>query len=111
MLDQIVRTRPNIALDDFLPIFLSSSLILVFGAIFVGIYTLVKMGYLKKIYMPLGYIFWILQACCMYYIAIKLQVGPFVAKILVIVMIAYLTLPHLYYFLNKKAEDEYENNK
>lgn len=111
MLDGIVRTRPDIALDDFLPIFLSSSLILIFGAIFVAIYTLVKMGYLKKIYMPLGYIFWILQSYCMYYIAIKLQVGPLVAKILVIVMIAYLTLPHLYYYLNKKAEDEYENNK
>ncbi len=48
MLGEVVRNRPEIALDDFLPIFLSSSLVLVFGALFVGIYTLVKMGYLKK---------------------------------------------------------------
>lgn len=108
MLDEVIRTRPEIALDDFLPIFLSSSLVLVFGAVFVGIYTLVKMGYLKKVYMPFAYLFWILQAYCMYYMATKLQVGPFVGKVLVIIMIAYLTLPHLYYYLTSKAEEEYE---
>ena len=59
MLGEVVRNRPEIALDDFLPIFLSSSLVLVFGALFVGIYTLVKMGYLKKFYMTIAYIFWI----------------------------------------------------
>ncbi len=32
MLGEVVRNRPEIALDDFLPIFLSSSLVLVFGA-------------------------------------------------------------------------------
>ena len=57
MLGEVVRNRPEIALDDFLPIFLSSSLVLVFGALFVGIYTLVKMGYLKKFYMPFAYLF------------------------------------------------------
>lgn len=109
MLGEVVRNRPEIALDDFLPIFLSSSLVLVFGALFVGIYTLVKMGYLKKFYMPFAYLFWILQACCMYFMATRLQVGDFVGKVLFITMIAYLTLPHLYYYLNSKAEEEYEN--
>jgi hypothetical protein len=110
MLGDIVRTRPEIALDDFLPIFLSSSLVLVFGALFVGTYTLVKMKYLKGIYMPFAYLFWGLQAYCMYFMAVKLQVGSFVSKVLVVAMIAYLTLPHLYYYLNKKADEKYENN-
>ncbi len=57
MLGEVVRNRPEIALDDFLPIFLSSSLVLVFGALFVGIYTLVKMGYLKKVFICLLHIF------------------------------------------------------
>ena len=109
MLGEVVRNRPEIALDDFLPIFLSSSLVLVFGALFVGIYTLVKMGYLKKFYMPSAYLFWILQAYCMYFMATRLQVGDFVGKFLFITMIAYLTLHHLYYYLNRKAEEEYEN--
>lgn len=81
MLGEVVRNRPEIALDDFLPIFLSSSLVLVFGALFVGIYTLVKMGYLKKFYMPFAYLFWILQAYCMYFMATRLQVGDFVGKV------------------------------
>ncbi len=36
MLGEVVRNRPEIALDDFLPIFLSSSLVLVFGAFLLG---------------------------------------------------------------------------
>lgn len=112
-MDEVIRSRPEIALDDFLPIFLSSSMVLVFGALFVGIYTLVKMGILKKIYTPLAYLFWILQAYCMYFVAIKLQVDPIVGKILAVVMIAYLTFPHLYYYLTHTAEteEEYENQK
>ncbi len=45
----------------------------------------------------------------MYFMATRLQVGDFVGKVLFITMIAYLTLPHLYYYLNSKAEEEYEN--
>jgi hypothetical protein len=109
MLSEVVRTRPEIALDDFLPIFLSSSLVLVFGVLFVGIYTLVKMGLIKGYLMPLAYLFWLLQAYCMYFMAVTIQVGPFVEKVLVIAMIAYLTLPHLYFYLNQKADEKYEN--
>ena len=109
MLSDVVRTRPEIALDDFLPIFLSSSFVLLFGVFFVGIYTLVKMEYLKGYYMPLAYLFFGLQAYCMYFMATTIQVGPFVEKVLLIAMIAYLTLPHLYYYLNQKADEKYEN--
>lgn len=110
MLGEVIRNRPEIALEDFLPIFLSSSMVLVFGAFFVGIYTLVKMNYLKGYFMPFAYLFYILQAYCMYFMATKLQVGEFVGKVLVITMIGYLTLPHLYYYLNSKADKKYENN-
>ncbi len=40
--------RPEIALNDFLPIFLSSSFVLLFGLFFVAIYTLVKLDVIKK---------------------------------------------------------------
>ena len=48
MLGEVVRNRPEIALDDFLPIFFIIVFSTCFGALFVGIYTLVKMGYLKS---------------------------------------------------------------
>lgn len=101
--------RPEIALNDFLPIFLSSSFVLLFGLFFVAIYTLVKLDVLKKVYMPFAYLFWVLQTYCMYYVAITIGSEPFTVKALMITMIAYLTLPHLYYYLNQKAHEKYEN--
>lgn len=101
--------RPEIALNDFLPIFLSSSFVLLFGLFFVAIYTLVKMKVLKKVYMPLAYLFWGLQAYCMYFMANKIGSEPFMVKVLMTTMVAYLTLPHLYYYLNQKAHEKYEN--
>lgn len=109
MLNEVVRVRPEIALDDFLPIFLSSSFVLLFGVLYVGIYTLVKMKFMKGYYMPLAYVFWGLQAYCMYFVAVTIQVGPMVEKVLLIAMIAYLTLPHLYYYLTVKADEKYEH--
>jgi len=47
-MEPILISRPEIALDDFLPIFLSSSFVLLFGLFYVAIYTLVKMERLKK---------------------------------------------------------------
>jgi hypothetical protein len=99
--------RPEIATTDFLPIFLSSGFVLIFGLFFVAIYTLVKMGLLRGIYMPFAYLFWGLQAWCMYYVAVKIQSEPFTIKALMIAMVAYLTLPHLYYYLNQKADEKY----
>ncbi|PKN14135.1 MAG: hypothetical protein CVU67_07225 [Deltaproteobacteria bacterium HGW-Deltaproteobacteria-24] len=109
MFSEVIRVRPEIALDDFLPIFLSSSFVLVFGVLFVGVYTLVKMKLIKGYLMPLAYLFWGLQAYCMYFMAVTIQVGPVLEKILMIAMLAYLTLPHLYYYLNQKADEKYEN--
>ena len=47
MIEEVVM-RQDIPLDDFLPIFVSSSLVLVFGGIYVGLYTAVKVDFLKK---------------------------------------------------------------
>ncbi len=108
MEDIIHIRRPEIALEDFLPIFLSSSFVLIFGLFFVAIYTLVKMGKLKKVYMPFAYIFWCLQTYCMYFFATKIQSNSFTVKMLMVTMFCYLILPHLYYYLNFYSEERYE---
>jgi hypothetical protein len=107
-MEPILINRPEIALDDFLPIFLSSSFVLLFGLFYVAIYTLVKMGRLKKIYMPFAYIFWALQTYCMYFVADKIQSNDFTIKALMVTMVCYLILPHLYYYLNIRSEQRYE---
>jgi hypothetical protein len=99
---------PEIPIDQFLPIFLSSSAVLLFGLFYVAIYTLVKMELIKKIYMPLAYFFWFLQTYCLYYVMHALGSDPFTVKILLIAMFGYLLLPHLWYYLNIKAENRYE---
>ncbi|RLA75237.1 MAG: hypothetical protein DRG11_01665 [Epsilonproteobacteria bacterium] len=107
-LDAPFLNLPEIPLDMFLPIFLSSSAVLLFGLFYVAIYTLVKMGYLKSIYMPFAYIFWILQTYCLYFVAVSLGGDSFTVKVLMIAMVGYLILPHLYYYLNQRSEQRYE---
>lgn len=99
---------PEIPLDQFLPIFVASSLVLLFGLFYVAIYTLVKMGYLKKIYAPFAYLFWGLQVYCLYYVSTALGSDPFTVKVLLIAMVGYLILPHLWYYLNLRSEERYE---
>ena len=72
-----VFMRPEIALDDFLTIFVSSGLVLVFGGLYVGIYTAVKGEFLKKWTMSLAYIFWVLTAYCLYLMGSLMHVGEF----------------------------------
>ena len=54
MVEEVVM-RQDIPLDDFLPIFVSSALVMVFGGFYVGIYTAVKVNLLKKWTMPIAY--------------------------------------------------------
>ena len=107
-MNEIVRMRPEIPLDAFLGVFLSGGLVIFLGVFYVGIYTLVKMGKLKEIFMPFAYIFWAFQSYCLYYLATTIQSEPFTKKILVVAMIGYLILPHLYYYLMVEADDRYE---
>ena len=99
---------PEIPLDQFLPIFLSSSAVLLFGLFYVAIYTLVKMELIKKIYMPFAYLFWFLQTYCLYYVINALGSDGFTVKALMMAMVGYLILPHLWYHLNQRAEERYE---
>jgi len=108
VLDAPFLNLPEIPIDKFLPIFLNSSAVLLFGLFYVAIYTLVKMGYLKKIYMPFAYFFWCLQTYCLYYVIDALGSDPFTVKVLMIAMFGYLLLPHLYYYLNQQSEERYE---
>lgn len=107
-MEPILIVRPEIALNDFLPIFLTSSFVLLFGLFYVAVYTLVKMKRLKSIYMPFAYIFWALQTYCMFYFVDKIGSTAFTMKAMMVVMVAYLILPHLYYHLNQRSEERYE---
>jgi len=100
--------RPEIELHSFLPIFVESSLVLVFGAAYAGIITLAKMGFVSRKWMPLGYLFWGLQTYMLYDVAVLIHSNRFTIKVLMVTMAAYLFIPHLYYHLVVSAEDRYE---
>jgi len=101
--------RQAIELDDFLPIFVSSALVLVFGGFYVGIYTAVKVQLLKSWAMPFAYIFWLLTAYCLYVMGSLMHVGEFTAKALVVAMIGYLLLPHAVYYMQDSVHEENEH--
>jgi len=101
-------TRPEIALDMFLPIFVVSTLVLVFGVGYAAIITLSKMGFFSKKWMSVGYLFWALQTYCLYDLSIMIQSELFTTKALMITMIAYLFIPHLYFKLIEDSEKRYE---
>ncbi len=101
--------RPEIALDDFLPIFVSSALVLVFGGFYVGIYTAVKVDILKKWAMPFAYLFWMLTSYCLYIMGSLMHVGDFTAKALVIAAIGLLLLPHAVYYMQDRVHKENEH--
>jgi len=101
--------RPEIAIDQFLPIFIESTLVLVFGVGYAAIITLSKMGYFSKKWMPVGYLFWVLQTYFLYDFAVLIQSNHFTIKVLMVTMLAYLFIPHLYYHLITAGDARYEN--
>jgi len=109
VLDAPFLNLPEIPLNQFLPIFLASSAVLLFGLFYVAIFTLVKMGYLKKLFMPFAYLFWVLQTYCLYYVINALGSDLFTIKVLMMAMMGYLILPHLWYYLNQRSEERYEH--
>ncbi|MCX6050978.1 MAG: hypothetical protein NTZ60_00510 [Campylobacterales bacterium] len=106
---ETLATSSEIALNDFLPIFISSALVIVFGGFYVGIYTAVKVGVLKKWTMPLAYIFWLLTAYCLYVMGSLMHVGDLTAKALVVAMIGYLLLPHAVYYMQHQVHEQNEH--
>ena len=101
--------RPEIALNDFLPIFIESTLVLIFGVAYAAVITLSKMGYFSKKWMPVGYLFWALQTYFLYDFAIMIQSNPMTLKILMVTMLAYLFIPHLYFYLITAADERYDS--
>ena len=101
--------RPEIAIDQFLPIFIESTLVLVFGVGYAAIITLAKMGYFSKKWMPVGYLFWALQTYFLYDFAVMIQSNHFTMKILMVTMVVYLFVPHLYFHLISESEKAYGN--
>jgi len=107
-MEQPLIFLPEIALDQFLPIFIESSLVLIFGVGYAAVITLSKMGYFSKRWMPVGYLFWALQTYFLYDFAVMIQSGHMTMKILMITMVAYLFIPHLYFALIDGASKRYE---
>ena len=102
--------RTTLAPNEFLPIFISATLVLVFGVLYAGSITLTKMGYLKKRWSYLGYIFWILQTFSLYDLAIRIHSNAFTIKVLLVTMVAYLFMPHLYFRLITDIDNRYEKD-
>ncbi len=101
--------RPEIALDDFLTIFVSSALVLVFGGFYVGIYTAVKVKLLKQWTMLFAYMFWVLTAYCLYLMGSLMHVGEFTAKALVVAAIGLFLLPFAVYYMQNQVHEENEH--
>ncbi|MBA1438214.1 MAG: hypothetical protein FAF05_04385 [Epsilonproteobacteria bacterium] len=108
MIAPITGSSVDIAVGDFLPIFISSTLVLVFGGGYVGVYTAVKVKLLKSWFMPFAYVFWLLTAYCMYIMGSLTHVNELTAKSLVVAMIGYLILPHAVYYMQDRVHEENE---
>ncbi len=108
MMESLI-VRPEIALDQFLPVFIESTLVLVFGVGYAAVITLSKMGYFSKKWMPVGYLFWALQTYFLYDFALLIQSNPFTTKVLMVTMVAYLFIPHLYFMLISAADERYDS--
>ncbi|SFV63996.1 hypothetical protein MNB_SV-12-1034 [hydrothermal vent metagenome] len=100
--------RPEIATDQFLWIFVVSTLVLVFGVAYAATITLAKMGFFSKKWMNFGYLFWALQTYCLYDLSVQIQSEPFTTKVLMVTMMAYLFIPHLYFRLIDDSSKRYE---
>jgi len=103
--------RPEIALGDFLPIFIESTLVLVFGVGYAAVITLSKMRYFSKLWMPVGYLFWALQTYFLYDVSILIHSNNFTSKVLMVTMFAYLFIPHLYFYLITESDKRYEETE
>jgi len=109
-MDRLI-VRPEIALNQFLPIFVESTLVLIFGVGYAAMITLSKMGYFSKKWMPVGYLFWVLQAYFLYDFAVLIHSNHFTMKVLMITMVIYLFVPHLYFHLVEQAEQRYGSSE
>ena len=102
-MQEILIVRPEIAVDDFLSVFVCGALVVVFGAAYVGVFTLVKMKKLKNYFMAVAYMFWALLTYCLYLLMNLIGSGLFTQKVLLMAMVLYLIFPHFVYFLMERT--------
>ncbi len=102
-----VISMPPIAANEFLGIFVVSTLVLVLGVGYAALITLSKMGFLSKKWIPFSYLFWILQTYSLYDLSARIHSSPFTFKVLMVAMMAYLFAPHVYFYLVEQAEKRY----
>ena len=60
--------------------------------------------------MPVGYLLWALQTYFLYDFAMLIQSNNFTLKVLMVTMVAYLFIPHLYFHLISAADERYEDS-
>lgn len=106
---EMITIRQDIPVEDFLPIFVSSALVLVFGGFYVGIYTAVKVNLLHRWTMPVSYMFWMLTAYCLYVMGNLMHVGEFTTKVFFVAGLGLLMLPHAVYYMQDKVHEENEH--
>jgi len=102
--------RPILTPHEFLPIFVSATMVLVFGVMYAASITLAKMGYLTKKWLYIAYSFWILQTYSLYELAVRIHSNNFTEKVLIVTMIAYLFIPHLYFRFIADIDNRYERD-
>jgi hypothetical protein len=96
--------------NDFLGIFVSAAFVILFGAIYVGFFTLVKMEKLRTAYLTLAYLAWGIQAYSMMTLGMLVKSEPFTQGVLLSAMVGYLLIPHFIYFLVKGTHERYEHH-
>lgn len=94
--------------ESFLGIFVSAASVILFGAIYVGIFTVVKMEKIKQFYIAFAYMAWGVQAYSMLTLAVLVKSEPFTQKVLLAAMVGYLLIPHLIYFLVRVTHERFE---
>ncbi len=105
---ETVISLPVIAPGEFLGIFVVSTMVLILGVGYAALVTFSKMGYLSKKWLPVSYIFWIMQGYSLYDLSVRIHSSPFTFKVLMVAMVAYLFAPHLYFYLVEQAEKRYD---
>ncbi len=108
-MNEIVRLRPEIPLDDFLIVFILGGLVVILAAAYIGVFAFVKIKKLKKHYMVFAYMFWGLLSYCLHLLTVLIGSDPFTQKVLIMAMFAYLVFPHFIYFLLNKTHEAYEH--
>ncbi len=97
--------------QDFLPIFVVSAMVIFFGMMYAGFFTIVKLRLVKNWVMGLAYLSWLALVVCIYYLGELLRVEPYTQKVLIGAMFGYLVFPHIVYFLLEKVHNRFEHTE